>query len=816
LRGIVADRGADTPLAAWGAIAQLSELGPASEHLAALRQLAAGRPESRGPRWLRAVRQLGAEALERESRLAVPELRDVDELSAAAELLLDAGRYGAALRLFRHAVASSPNSVRAQRGLAQAEALRAASPEAAGRANAVLRRVKRLEPQDASVAAELAFRQAADTAAAAEPSHDDERFLVEPAQFLARARTTPAEPGKQFERQLHFLRVVRLHPDKRVSQLVHYAREIVVEPRTEAERQEPIPALSPHTELLRARVHRSDGTVLPPEEQETPSDGLPSVRWPKLRPGDVVEVALRAWTPGPIGRRGEMPFYFVDYVGSVETRPVLYNEVVIDAPDGGPLSFDVLNGAPARREVERRAGRTVTRLIWDAPPTLPDEPFRPPPSESLPVVVGSGFANWDQFVAWYRGAVEGFTEPDEQIRRLAAELTAAQGGRPLGFEEKVAALFEFVADDIRYVNYVSGEWWLPNRPQQLLARRQGDCDDKAMLLISLLRAVGIDAVEVLIQTRLVSQPGILQSPRVAIPMFDHGIIYLPAQQGRPGRFLDATNPQSRLGPPVSMDSGGMALLVPPPEAAGVKLELPEAARGPRGEARVMRTPGAAAVDHGVEATWTLSISSEGEGALRAEEQHVGDAALLLRTHLRQPDARAQWIEQHLLAGWLPTVEMEPDVDFEGDLPGGRARLGYRARSRLLARREGPDLVVHIAPPMPLTARLAPQPTRSLPVVLPPQVAPRHNDLTVRLEAPRTHRFAALPPDRVVDGGELGKARQSFALAPTRGSGGGEVLVLTRQIALEKWAIDPPDYARWRAFLQQIDRLLQHGVRLVPR
>ena len=71
--------------------------------------------------------------------------------------------------------------------------------------------------------------------------------------------------------------------------------------------------------------------------------------------------------------------------------------------------------------------------------------------------------------------MHGFTEPDAQVRELAAKLTKGKTTR----DEKLRALFDFVADDIRYVNYVSGEWWLPNRPQQLLARREGDCDDKA-------------------------------------------------------------------------------------------------------------------------------------------------------------------------------------------------------------------------------------------------------------------------------------------------------------------------------------------------
>lgn len=813
LRAMTGELGAATPLGVWRAIAKIAAGGPASIRFAARQQLASGAPDNRGPQYLKALSMFGAEAVERAAWSVVAHQRSTADLVGIGELLLEVGRYDGALEAFRLAAELSPNRVAAARGLARAELAAAKEPEAATRARGALSRAKQLEPQDAELGAELAFRQpAADEGAGPGDVPEDERFIVPAEQFLARARAKPAKVDEQFERQLHFRRVVRLHPDKRVSQLIHYAREIVVEPRTEGERYEHIPALSRHTELIFARLHRADGTVLPPEEQETPSLGLPSVRWPKLVRGDVVEVALRAWTPGPIGRRGEMPFYFVDFVGSADTRPVLYNEVVIDAPDGGPLAFDVINGKPDRTQVERRGGRTITQLIWDDPPRIPDEPFSPPASELLPVVVGSGFKDWDTFLEWYRGAVEGFTEPDEQIRRLAAELTQRKGGRELSREEKVKALFEFVADDIRYVNYVSGEWWLPNRPQQLLARRQGDCDDKAMLLISLLKAVGIDAVEALIQTRLTSQPSILQSQRVAIPMFDHGIIYLPGPKGTGGRFLDATNPETRVGPVPSMDAGAMALLVPP-RGATQGFTLPAQTRDASGRTRVMPTPVATAADHGIDAEWSLSITADGEGELRAEERHVGDAALLLRTNLRQPDTRAQWVEQNLLAGWLPTVEMEPEVTFDGDLAGGAAKLEYRARSRLLARREGKDLLVSMAPPMPLTARLAPLPSRQLPVMLPPMVAPRHHHLRVRLEAPAGFRFAELPPDSEADGQRFGLAKQSFVRAPGRGPKGGQLVVLSRQVAIDQSRISVAEYSEWRRWLQRIDRMLQHGVRL---
>src|SRR6185369_8708033 len=197
--------------------------------------------------------------------------------------------------------------------------------------------------------------------------------------------------------------------------------------------------------------------------------------------------------------------------------------------------------------------------------------------------VGSTFGSWGDFREWYRAAVKGFTEPDDQVRRLAEELTKGKTKR----EDKLKAIFEFVADDIRYVNFVSGEWWLPNRPQELLARRQGDCDDKAMLMITLLRSIGIEATEVLVQTRYTGQPSLLRSDKAAIPIFDHGIAYLPGQNGAAGMWLDATSPQSRLGPLTSMDARTVALFVD------------------EGPAKIIDTPPSSPSDHGIDADWTI-------------------------------------------------------------------------------------------------------------------------------------------------------------------------------------------------------------------
>jgi len=777
LERLARSRGASTPEAVWRSLAQFTQGERPELHLVAMTALVGLAPGYRGAQHVHAHRHLGRAALLRAAHDDHDALDDARDAEGIAGWLLDAGEAEAARRLFSETAAASPNRPLAHLGVARAlEALRSADRAAL---DASLARTLELEPASAAVSGERAYRGG--RVGAALELGEDATYLVEPSVFLARAKAQPMPVEGVFDRQLHWRRVVRMLADQRVSQTIHYAREIGVEPRNEEELYESVPEAGPTSELLVARVHRVDGAVLEPEQQD-PSGSL--VRWPKLRRGDVVEIAVRSYTPGPVGRRGDAPFYFVDYVGSVTTRPVLYNEVVIDAPAGSPLAFDVVGGKPDRR-VERRLGdRTVTELVWDAPPTIADEPLAPPASESLPLVVGSIYPTWREFLDWYQGAVAGFTVPDEQIRQVARELTVGKTTR----DEKLEALFNYVADDIRYVNYQSGEWWLPNRPQHLLARRQGDCDDKANLLISLLAAVGIEATEVLIQTRFTGQPRILFESKIAVPMFDHGIVYLPEAQG--GRYLDATSPQSRLGTLPSMDARSAVVLVG------------------TGAPRAIATPVSGPDDHGVEASWSVELTADGGAHVRAVERHVGDAAFLLRTNLGQADARAQWVEANLLTRNLPGARLEGEVGFDGALPSGAAKLEYRASVTQLARREGAELVLRLAPATQLAMQLAPLAERTLPVILPPQVAPAHHDVTIEVLLPKGWSATGLPPDDALDAGGFGSARQSFARGKKPST-----LRVTRSLRFDASRIEPRDYPRWRAWLREVDRMMRRSVRL---
>jgi hypothetical protein len=774
-------------LSMWRDI-QRAARGDADLQLKAAQRLASmGQP--RDPAYVRAHLIEGPESVERAVAFAVRDQRSSGDLVAMGRELLRLGRVAWAREILSLAVYVGPNDAEAFAALA--ETLRSGSPRDGARAasdraaaDGALRRVLALRPGDARAKAEAVARSGRqnDEGRSGAP---DEKWLAAPEAFLARKQAQPAKKGQVYSRQLHWVRAVTLHPDKRVSQLIHYAREIVIEPRTQAETYErDIPEEGDDTELLIARVHRKDGTVAEPEERGGGQRAF--VRWPDLHEGDVVEVAVRQWS-GPIGRRGDPPFYFIDYVGSNDANPVLYNEVVVDSPAAAPLAVEVLNGKADRATETREGDRVVSRYIWDNPPALPDEPFAPRSGEVLPLVVGSDYRSWEDFLVWYRGATRGFVEPDDQIRRLSAELTKGKKSR----DEKVEALFDFVADDIRYVNYVSGEWWLPNRPQQLLARRQGDCDDKAMLLVSLLRAAGIEAQTVLVQTRHTAMPSIFSGQKAAVPMFDHGIAFLPGENGGKGRFLDATSPQSRMGVLPSMDARARALMV-----------------DGKGPPKIIETPPSSPADHGVSAEWTVSLEPTGAAAVTAVEQHRGDSAFELRMALSEADARGQWVERYLQAR-LPTVDIDPaKIDFDPK----KGRLAFAARSAGVGRLEGDEIAVPLAGARTYTTSLAPLPParRTLPVVLPPGLAPSQQRYRTTIVAPKGYRFAELPPGGKVDGGDLGRA--SLEVKP--GAAANTVFV-DLDVVIDKSTIPLAQYPAFRQMLQRIDALTHRVVRLVP-
>jgi len=102
----------------------------------------------------------------------------------------------------------------------------------------------------------------------------------------------------------------------------------------------------------------------------------------------------------------------------------------------------------------------------------------------------SEFADWAEVAAW------GVTLFDRQLGSsplLDARVREIHGANKDALGEAVMAL-DFVQKEIRYLGVEAGEHsHLPHTAPEVLAQRFGDCKDKSLLLVALLRALGIEA-----------------------------------------------------------------------------------------------------------------------------------------------------------------------------------------------------------------------------------------------------------------------------------------------------------------------------------
>ncbi len=69
--------------------------------------------------------------------------------------------------------------------------------------------------------------------------------------------------------------------------------------------------------------------------------------------------------------------------------------------------------------------------------------------------------------------------------------------------EKIAAVLNFVQEEVRYLGFESGLGsYKPFAPNQVFEQRYGDCKDKSLLMVTMLRKMGIEAYPVLVNTAL--------------------------------------------------------------------------------------------------------------------------------------------------------------------------------------------------------------------------------------------------------------------------------------------------------------------------
>jgi hypothetical protein len=168
------------------------------------------------------------------------------------------------------------------------------------------------------------------------------------------------------------------------------------------------------------------------------------------------------------------------------------------------------------------------KVVWTADQELDADQGK------LPSVAWTTFKSWEEVGAWYRSLEADRATPSPEIKAKVAELIAGKSTD----EEKVRALYAYVATQIRYIGVDFGIGrYQPHTAAEILSNQYGDCKDKHTLLAAMLSVAGIQPDAVLIGAGIRQSP-VEESERGKLHNHPHGtnqIKLAPANEGVHGR-----------------------------------------------------------------------------------------------------------------------------------------------------------------------------------------------------------------------------------------------------------------------------------------
>ncbi len=198
--------------------------------------------------------------------------------------------------------------------------------------------------------------------------------------------------------------------------------------------------------------------------------------------------------------------FFSDAFYFQSQEPSLFARLRYFAPEDMNLRFKEINKEFVAEKFkcsfskEKKKGLNV--YTWQAKniPQIIPEPNMVPAKKIEHRVLVSSFSSWqDIYNWWWKLAKDNITPKHDLIKKITNAWIKELKAKTT--EEKAKAIYDFCARAIRYVAVEYGRaGYEPHSAVEIVNNMYGDCKDQAILLVSMLRSIGIEAYPVIIST----------------------------------------------------------------------------------------------------------------------------------------------------------------------------------------------------------------------------------------------------------------------------------------------------------------------------
>ena len=223
------------------------------------------------------------------------------------------------------------------------------------------------------------------------------------------------------------------------------------------------------------------------------------ISFPEIVEGSSIEYKLKIYRSQLLNKKD----FVFDYPLQVQ-EPIIAASFSISAPREKAFYIKNINekyndfGASLRPAIEKSDKAMIYRWRFKNIPQIIPEPNMPAEVEINPTILVSTFKNWQDIYNWWSDLSRDKIKADAAIKEKVRELIKDKVSQ----EEKAREIYSFCAQKIRYVAVEYGQaGYEPHKAEDIFSNKYGDCKDKAILLVTMLREAGLSAAPVLISTK---------------------------------------------------------------------------------------------------------------------------------------------------------------------------------------------------------------------------------------------------------------------------------------------------------------------------